>query len=281
MQAGAVFLFATSLIYAADQPLYVGVLEHSVAQADDRQTSARPNIRVAFQFVNGSWSAMPHEAEDLESLAALQKLFPVHLSWSVALDGKKLGAVESHSLDYRFYRDVGLHELTPESKFPTMRDPAKTFVTWMGASRYRPLVVISQPNYGDPDRWKPFRPTPALGKQAHAALRSALGEPAPRYSDSAIYLQPKGYRSSRGDALIELRLNKLAHAPDGPAEAWFLIKDAAVYWIGSGLTLVDAGDYDGDGSSEILFQKSLYNRDGYLLFHVRDRSKQEFDWSYH
>lgn len=260
-------VFAVCLLYAADQPLYVGVLEHPP------ETSTRPHIRVAFQFVNGNWSAIPHEAADVDALAAVQKFFPDHVSWTVALDGKKLGAVDSHSLEVRLYKDVGVHELMPESKVPTVRDTAKAFVTWMGASPYRPLVVISQPNYADPDRWKPFRPAAALGKQARAAFRSAPEAPASSYPDSDIYLQPKGYRSSGGDSVIELRLRA--------AQAWFLVKNAVVYWIGNSLTLLDAGDYDGDGVSELLFQKSRYNHDGYLLFHVRDQSKQEFDWSYH
>jgi hypothetical protein len=62
---------------------------------------------------------------------------------------------------------------------------------------------------------------------------------------------------------------------------WFLLHDAQADLIGTGMELVDAGDYDGDGRSEVLFWKSGYNRDGYLLVFDGLRQKAEYTWSYH
>lgn len=62
---------------------------------------------------------------------------------------------------------------------------------------------------------------------------------------------------------------------------WFLIRNGVFHWIGNGLQWIDAGDYDGDGASELLLQSSGYNRDGYLLIHIADLVKVEFSWSYH
>ncbi len=60
---------------------------------------------------------------------------------------------------------------------------------------------------------------------------------------------------------------------DGPSEpAWwpncFIVPADAHHpaFLGEGLWLVDAGDYDGDGRSEVIFWFSGYNRDGYVLF---------------
>jgi hypothetical protein len=47
------------------------------------------------------------------------------------------------------------------------------------------------------------------------------------------------------------------------------------------MVLVGAGDYDGDGNSEILFQGGGYNKDGYTLYFDNLRQKAEFNWSYH
>jgi hypothetical protein len=52
-------------------------------------------------------------------------------------------------------------------------------------------------------------------------------------------------------------------------------------WIGNGLTLLDIGDYNGDGFSEVLFQYDGSNRDGYVLLDPRDDTKNEFSWSSH
>lgn len=51
--------------------------------------------------------------------------------------------------------------------------------------------------------------------------------------------------------------------------------------INSFAFLVDAGDYDGDGKSEILFWFERYNRDGYVLFYDKCSKFDEFTWPYH
>lgn len=62
---------------------------------------------------------------------------------------------------------------------------------------------------------------------------------------------------------------------------WFHLKDDKFSWIGNGLTLLDIGDYIGDGFTEVLFQYDGYNRDGYVLLDPRDDSKYEFSWPGH
>jgi len=45
--------------------------------------------------------------------------------------------------------------------------------------------------------------------------------------------------------------------------------------------LVDAGDYDNDGKSEIVFSISRYNRGGYELFYDDFKGHTVFEFSYH
>ena len=231
----AIFLFPWVLL-ASQAPVYLGILE------------ATGSVRVAFRFQDGQWSAMPQDAPDFEALSSIAKQYPDHLAWTIALDGKKLGTVNSvRPPVYSRYADIGLQELTPDSNPPRIRQGAAAFATWMGAQPVRPLAAISQPNSSDPDRWKPFVP------------------PAPEQAS-------KAYCSATGDVLLAFR----AHP-----SVWFLVRKGVNTRIGGDLTLLDTGDYDGDGASEVIFQSSGYNRDGYILFHPRDGSKQEFHWSYH
>lgn len=80
----------------------------------------------------------------------------------------------------------------------------------------------------------------------------------------------------------------MAHArPNGdgpPYEAWlvhlFAVTTCARF-IARGLTLIDAGDYDGDGASELVFWYSGYNSDGYVLLRADLRRRVEYLWSYH
>jgi len=73
---------------------------------------------------------------------------------------------------------------------------------------------------------------------------------------------------------------------DGPldpslAPAWYLIDGESIDYLGSEMTLLDAGDYDGDGESELLFWHSGYNSDGYVLIYRDFHEKAEFLWNYH
>ena len=53
-------------------------------------------------------------------------------------------------------------------------------------------------------------------------------------------------------------------------------------FLGTAMTLVDAGDYDGDGHSELIFWRSDGdNHEGYVLVANGFRTRAEFDWSHH
>jgi hypothetical protein len=52
-------------------------------------------------------------------------------------------------------------------------------------------------------------------------------------------------------------------------------------YLGQDLTLVDAGDYDGDGASELLFWYSGYDEDGYTLVYDGGRKSVDYHWNYH
>jgi len=71
----------------------------------------------------------------------------------------------------------------------------------------------------------------------------------------------------------------------GPGEApvlfWFYVNGKDIRLIGQSLELIDAGDYDHDGHSEVVFHKSGYNYDGYILVFDDMRKQIEFGWSYH
>jgi hypothetical protein len=45
--------------------------------------------------------------------------------------------------------------------------------------------------------------------------------------------------------------------------------------------LVDAGDYDSDGKSEVLFSIAEHNKGGYRLFYRNFTKRAEFAFHYH
>lgn len=72
--------------------------------------------------------------------------------------------------------------------------------------------------------------------------------------------------------------------PEEPeSEPWFFVSsDGNVRRIGSFLTLLDAADYDSDGSSEVVFVLSQGdNTDGFVLFDGNFEKRVTVTWHYH
>ena len=52
-------------------------------------------------------------------------------------------------------------------------------------------------------------------------------------------------------------------------------------FLGSEMTLLDTGDYDGDGYSEFVFWVNGYNENGYRIVFGRLQETATFVWHYH
>jgi hypothetical protein len=275
-------------------PIYLGVLAPVFVDGGADQVQAL-RVRVAFRFLDGRWEAMPFRATDIQPTQGVRDQYPAALVWTVVFDGRSLGEIRTtrppsavRALDSAW---VAVMDLIPGSKPPLVEGGARSFETWNGPLRVRPLVVVSQPNYVDPDQWKPSQPAPGLLAQGRAAFHKAIdlrldcgANPTSVYPDEFVQFV-RAYRSSRGDALLAFRAdpekNHCYFNYDEWDSVWFYVRNGEFHLLGTGLTLIDEGDYDGDGTSEVILQKSGYNRDGYVLVHLPDASTKTFIWSYH
>lgn len=106
------------------------------------------------------------------------------------------------------------------------------------------------------------------------------------YADSAIRAR-KSYRSAAGARLVQLALDDTpVRRCDGPRDEaydsrWFFVSSGETRFVGQSLEFIDAGDYDGDGHSEVVFHQPGYNFDGYVLLFDRLSKQVIFGWSYH
>jgi hypothetical protein len=245
----------------AAEPVYLGVLE-----------GATP--RVAFRFQDGHWSAMPR---DVDNLATMGARYPRRVTWTIAFDGRNLGTItSSQPARYKNRMELGTQVLAAGSHAPLLRN----------GSGYRLLVVVSQPNYKDPDGWKPIHPAadaPYLGAVKAAHRKSSEADQRCIVEDSGLSVAGKTYGSAHGDVLIGIGPRDMRN-DCAPYEGWFLAGKGGVRFIRSvlsgegGLTLIDAGDYDGDGVSELLFREDGVGDgdDEYVLYCSRDGKTVEF-----
>lgn len=273
--------------YAGHEAL-VGVLE---------EKREGHSVRVCFQSKASEWTALQSECPTPACLKTLPEKFPASMKWTIAFDGKNLGTVETkRPKEFKLYADVGQQEISSGATIPAKGEATEEFSGFSGGKVHRPLVAVSVPNFKDPESWRPASLSASLQKKARLAFREKFAKVSNcknpdenksepwKYVDSDIKIG-KSYLSSKKYALIRADLQE--YRCDGPPpEAfethWFLATPGgAVRFLDTGLILVDAGDYDGDGSSEVIFQIARYNRGGYKLFSENFTKQSTFTFSYH
>lgn len=291
MRSGIVMLCATVALMPAlySEPPVLAVLEYPQC-AKDSVLAVRP----LFARTKDRW--IPLVSSD--SAAP----FDLHsVEWTVAFDGRNLGTVRTTDAGFHseyawtYPRDRRL-DVAASPPPPRMPNSRHAFQGWCSAPPTRPLVLVTLGNYRDPDHWERFDPPSLLQTQLFADFRKAVGRVmnCPEDPEKAVPFAytPKhvvvrsGYRDRSGRKLVALQLRGTFDGCDGLPDGdewsvhWFLL-DRGTRYIGANLELVDAGDYDGDGASEILFWRSEYNLDGYALFYDGLRRHVDFSWSYH
>jgi hypothetical protein len=136
----------------------------------------------------------------------------------------------------------------------------------------RPLVAVSKPHFRDPDNWKRTTLPGEIFQLVRKGFRSQyphvdrcsdekIAEKHWKYPDSAIRLVIS-YASNKFSFLVAVHLKAGDGGWGGNADdpldtfvdQWFFVApDRSVRRIGGFDQLLDAGDYDNDGHSELIF----------------------------
>ncbi len=281
---------------ALAQSPVVGVLEDVPGDY-----SGQPNVRevrVVFQKSGHEWIAFPSECPDQTCLKTATLKFPRKVTWNIGFDGKLLGQVSGRTPnDFKFYAHVGLQEITSQAPIPTVGTRSAEFGGYTGASVYRPLVANSEPYFSDPDGWKPSQLAPAEIQLFRRQFRQRSPKLC-KSNDDESKLEPflyrdqdiqvvRAYASREGWKIARLHLEGAVACHDVEAgfqidDPWFASDPRGRFrYLGSGMWLVDAGDYDNEGRSELVFSIDRENRGGYVLFYDDFRDRAEFEFGYH
>jgi hypothetical protein len=281
----------------AGQPaVMLGVLEdHPGVHTGD------PNfwrVRAVFEKKGSEWEAFPNPCTDLACLKGLAKRYPKEVNWTITFDGRDLGQVTARTPPQFLDLDsVGTEQITSSGPVPTVGKRSMANSGFYYSPAYRSLVAVSKPYFKDPDVWKPSH----LSTELPSALRQRFRGKFPKvsncrnpaenilrswpYRDEDIRIG-KTYSSKENWSLAELHLpgwNCDAPQEDGSPflAQWYAIAPTGeIRFLGSGMWLIDAGDYDGDGRSEVLFAVEGFAKDGYRLFYQDLQKSAEFSF-YH
>jgi hypothetical protein len=249
------------------------LLRGTLRSAPPRLPESHPKKR------SGEWRAFRSDFGDVNELGTAMQDFPKQIEWTIAFSGKALGHVESSMpASWPSYSEVGVQLLPAHQDMPHQGRPSPEYQRWASDEPlYRPLVLVSQPHVIDPDQWKPIKLASSYPKAAVPELRKRIKE-----EDSNLKFSDRDVQAASACSSNEGRVVFALTAPSLRGLHWFVADTrSSVRFLGSELVYLDAGDYDVDGHSEIIFKKSGYNQDGYVLFSADFRHSAEFSWSSH
>ena len=262
--------------------------------------AGQPNfraVRAMFEWRDGNWAAFPSKARNQSELKLLARLYPQHISWTIVFRGRNLGQVSSQApAQFDFYGEVGTEKIVSAGQVPTIGRRSEDYSDYGGVPVYRPLVAVSQPNYLDPQHWRRVEPAPKLISSARQLFRERFRhvENCTNPEDDKGHIWSyrdddigagEAYASDDGWRLIELHLRNWRC--DGPSEEpfdlnWFVANPAgAIRFLGFDMQFLDAGDYSGTGSSDVLFSAGGENLGGYRLYYQNFARHVDFTFNYH
>ena len=274
----------------SENRVYVGFLDDAREEMVNWKpgVSKKRVIRPAFERTRLGW-------KDIDSSS-----LPPQMKWTIAFDGRNLGQIESQPDSNGGLTPVQ-KIVTPLPGVPTIASPSPHFagLIAVGPGRVRrPLVAISKPYFHDPDGWKRAKLPDDIAEIVRQAFRrdyphvdrckdEEVVERDWKFPDSALAL-PIVYASNKHSFLIQSHLNAgdcgyVDDADDPLADPWFFVStERTVRRIGGFMSLVEAGDYDNDGTSEVvLFTSQGENTDGFVLFDSRLEKQAALVWHYH
>lgn len=249
---------------------------------------ASPHVRVVFKKDGTDW-------------VAASSGIPETMTWTVVLNGRALGTITSATKSSSAYGDVNTQVLAvaPADRIFVRKGVADFRSIGDVPVKSRPLILVSEPHFRDPEGWKPTQlshgeknlAVSAFRKKIPTSERCAQPEEGPihkvPYADVAIRFL-KAYRSMSGNVLLGMRLDdKSANCDffddDNFFDYWFILRTTgAAHLLDSQMTPMDAVDLDNGGKSGWIFQTSRgEDRDGYELFYDDFSKRVSFSWTYH
>lgn len=267
---------------AAEPGVTLGILEESPALYAHSATFFK--VRLAFIRRGDGWGAVCTRDFCPPDTA------PRAAAWSVGFSGKYLSSIPGPPRPPQ--REWSLNA----RGVPTVGRPSEEFGGFLDSTVHRPLVVSSARRFADPDGWARRAPP----EKITAALRSEFRKRFPvvencrssrdeggapwAYRDANIRV-PKFYASRNGWSVAAVKL--APYRCDGPeddafAQQWFAISpEGVIKYLDEGIWLLDAGDYDGDGKSELIFTIDRYNEGGYVLYYDGFKRHTTVEFHYH
>lgn len=273
----------------------IAVLEHRPGTLADQP--ARFVVRMLFQNAGPGWTSLSPDCRDEACLASATATWPPATTWTVVNAGAVVGKVEATTPKaWAGYADVGTQDVSSTVDVPKVGAPVRGWVD-SDQELYRPLVAISQPTISDPGGWKEAPLASVVLATLQGAFTAQFNDVSNCANDGGTDPKPMRYKpadiavaashaSTAGWVVATAQLTD--YRCDGPSEdtafapqTFAISPDLKVQYLGESLKLVDAGDFDGNGQSELLFAIQRGNTEGYELRFDDFAGQATFAYNHH
>ena len=249
---------------------WVGVLEDwplANEQKQDPKAAIKYEARVRPLFIRvdqNKWQAAPRPGDD-NPAAPLPKAF----SWDVCFAGRGEGQLTAMLIADGMPTTTPPYILRPEDRAPWRTRRSLDYAGWFPTPVYKPILLMSSLNSSckDPEKWKQAGAEKVRGQipAMVATLKEKFSAAEPGFQayefnekDVKVF---RSWAAPRQGVYVALKTK----VKDSPIETFRVSPDGAVSYLGRDMMLVDSGDFDGDGSTELLFKRRAEKKDVYEL----------------
>ena len=274
----------------------IGMLEERLGS-----TTSEPSryvVRMMFQNDGAGWKTLDPACSDEACLASSTAIFPPTTAWNIVYQGEAKGAVTGATpAKWALYADVGTQDVAGATLKPTVGQATLEFSADGTTPVYRPLVAVTIPSVADPDGWKAGSLSAAALPVLHAAFRAQFASVSNCATEGGADLKPMTFTdadvipaavsvSAKGWSIATTQLT--GYRCDGPLEetafapqTFAISPDGNAQYLGESLKLVDTGDFDADGKSELIFAIQRGNSGGYDLRFNDFAGRATFAYNFH
>ena len=254
---------------------WVGVLEDWPLQQEPARQKGKPDpkadakyeprIRPLFIRVDQTaWQAAPRPG-DAKPVAALPKAF----SWDVCFSGRGEGQLTAMLIADGMPTTTPPYVLRAEDRAPWRTRRSGDYAGWLPTPVYKPILLMSSLNSSckDPDKWKQ-----AGAEKVRNKIPGMIETLKKRFESNDPGINPyefadkdvkvfRSWASPKQGVFVAVRTKP----KDPTIETFQITPQGDVTHLGRDMMLVDAGDFDGDGFTEVLFKRRAEKKDVYDL----------------
>lgn len=254
---------------------WVGVLEdwpispvipEKAASGRHAEIKYEPRIRpLFFRSDQKQWQAAPRPGE-AEPIAPLPKA----LSWDVCFSGRSEGQLTGNLVAEGMPTTSPPYILRPEDHAPWRTRRALEYAGWLAVPVYKPILLLSSLNSNckDNEKWRrsgsgklqKLIPT-MIAELRKSFLAANPGTVQYQFDDKNVKLSQSWVSPKHG---MFAAVKTIPKSTD--METFQISASGELTYKARNMIFIDAGDFDGDGATELLFRRHGNKKDVYMLF---------------